>query len=73
MVHESLVIDDLEAEVGRLRERLARSEQLNAELARMLAAIEWVDSECPDCGERRFSGHAPGCALAALLKKARTE
>jgi len=59
-------------------ERLLRSQQLNTELARMLAANEWhgggSDKECPQCGGLRdIDGHAPGCALAAIMKKASTE
>jgi hypothetical protein len=60
-----------------MNERLLRSEQLNAELARMLTDVEWhgggSDSECVDCGAQKRSGHSNICKLAALLKKARTE
>lgn len=64
-------------------DRLTKVEQLNAELARMLSELEWSgqgmdgDKECPYCNHLESSveyrAHFPGCALSALLKKARTE
>jgi hypothetical protein len=60
-----------------LQVRLLRSEQLNAELARMLTSVEWSSADdssgyCPECIASKRSDHYPDCALAALLKKART-
>jgi hypothetical protein len=57
-----------------MNERLLRSERLNAELARMLASLEWADDSwyCPVCTGTTKRGHAPDCALDALLKKVRT-
>jgi hypothetical protein len=61
-----------------LQLRLLRSEQFNAELTRMLVNVEWsageYEASCPlCCGRKALEGHVGDCALAALLKKARTE
>lgn len=83
--------DDLIASLRRSRkdamdmhDRLLRSEQLNAELARMLRKLEWSgigpdgQKQCPVCfflppPVTTRLAHDPNCALAALLKKATTE
>lgn len=63
-----------------LQVRLLRSEQLNAELARMLSRLEWnrelldVAERCPVCLAMKIgTNHDPDCALADLLKKATAE
>jgi hypothetical protein len=77
----------MDPQASQLMAMLHEAKQLNAELARMLKKHEWVTHEwadgwdwCPEC-EATFMGytkseervHKPGCALAALLKKAATE
>lgn len=63
-----------------LQLRLLASEQLNAELARMLKRLEWSRLNVRDepncaicCANKADAEHRPDCALTALLKKARTE
>lgn len=48
------------------------------EMLEMLESVQWRDlanddRSCPECQREQASGHAPDCALAALLRKARGE
>ncbi len=84
-----MVVPDDNDELHVLLARLYRSQQLNAELARMLKQLEWIyvdgERECPECGVSmrgldpitlcftKLNDHSTDCALAAILKKATTE
>jgi hypothetical protein len=62
------MIAELEAEVERLRARVAI-------LADALRRLEWYGSDgetywCPACGEYDHEGHLEDCSLAAALKEA---
>lgn len=52
---------------------LADAVSLVARLREQLEALEWYESwgtMCPVCGKGNEQGHAPDCALAALLAEA---